>query len=153
MLLRKRWVTGKKKRALLDTALLLHTSNQRTGKGCVFTETQLREVDVVVMQWFNWRAWCSGGGREQAGLIWDTQKEIYLTSLHSVWVFLFPFPHQEVCRNFSATLNCSDGDLCLSSSLVSLPASWCWVTFYLLPQICTSCLTRPILCCEFGALL
>lgn len=141
----------KKKAALLDTALLLPVLWLLVCKGCVFTETQLR--DVVVVQWFNLRAWCSGGGREQAELIWDTQKEIYLTSLHSVWVFLFPFPHQEVSTNFSATLNCSDGDLCLSSSLVSLPASWCWVTFYLLSQFCTSCLTRPILCCEFGVLL
>lgn len=142
-----------KKPALLDTALLLPVPWLIVCKGCVFIETQLREYDVVVVQRFNWRAWCSGGGREQAGLIWDTQKETYLTSLHSVWVFLFPFPHQEVCRNFSATLNCSDGDLCLSSSLVSLPALWCWVTFYLLSQICTSCLTRSILCCEFGGLL
>lgn len=154
MVLRKRkGHRRKKKRALLDTALLLPVLWLLVCKGCVFTEAQLREVGVVVVQWFNWRACCSGGGREQAGLIRDTRKEIYLTSLHSVWVFLFPFPHQEVCRNFSATLNCSDGDLCLSSSLVSLPASWCWVTFYLLSQICTSCLTRPILCCEFGALL
>lgn len=153
MLLRKRRVPERKWRALLNRALLLPVLWLLVCKDCGFTETQLREVYVVVLQWFNWRTWCSGGGREQAGLIWDTQKEIYLTSLHSVWVFLFPFPHQEVCRSFSATLNCSAGDLCLSSSLVSLPASWCWVTFYLLSQICTSCLTSPILCCEVGALL
>lgn len=36
-------------------------------QGSVFTETQLRGVGAVV-QWFNWRAQCSGGGREQADL-------------------------------------------------------------------------------------
>lgn len=40
----------KKKRASLDTALLLPVLWLLVCKGCVFTETQLREIDVVVVQ-------------------------------------------------------------------------------------------------------
>jgi len=40
----------KKKKALLDTILLLPVLWLLVCQGCVFTETRLREVDVVVMQ-------------------------------------------------------------------------------------------------------
>lgn len=48
MLLRKR--SQEIERALLDAALLLLVLRLLVCKGCVFTETRLREVDVVVMQ-------------------------------------------------------------------------------------------------------